>query len=517
MSTTTAFGVTESGSLRLLFIQHLLRWTLIVMAVACVGGLPLVIWFQSTGHQSTGNPPPLTIVLGCMAFGGVVLLVARLMQARLAALVSHNWRVVSRHGGPFVLALMAGLILRLVIGLWVAPSPASDGATYLSLAQQLALEGSYGSSDARAAWPPGLPLVLAPLIMLGIPERWSFLGFGLVAFAIGMFGMRALLARLGLDRGVSLALWAFALWPTYVFISVLPEKELIIIALLPWIAERTLAAMAARSAIAGVKATLTAGALLGLCMLTQPSIQLLPVGLLLMLGLTAPRPLRAAALVVIGIAAMLVVVAPWTARNLHTLGHPVMVSTNSGSVLYRANNNLATGVYTERGTVNLEGMPDEVQRDAEYKRLASEWIAAHPGAFAHLAVAKLLFFMGDDSYGAYAVFSRGNVEIPRPAYLVIKLGTAVVPWMLIWVALGLLAWGWKPSHPESGAGDDVRGVSLSVAAALLTLPVLYLAAIHSVAESGPKYHIVTIPMVCALLAVMMALNAGMRSRDTASH
>lgn len=503
MAPAGPFDGSALGGLGLLAVQHLLRLTLLVLAVACIGGLPMVIWFQSTGHHATASPPPVAVIAVCAALGLAVLAAACWLQRPLQRIFGPVWDKLCAHAGGFALALLVGLVARALVGLWLEPAPASDGATYVSLARQLALEGSYGIEGERAIWPPGLPLLLAPMLMLGIPERWAILAMGLATFAVGMFGMRALLARMALTRGVGIALWVFALWPTYMLMSALPEKELIIIALLPWVAERTLVAMGAGTARQAVGASVAAGGLLGICMLTQPSFQLLPVGLLLLVLLTARRPVRAALPVVLATLAMLLVVTPWTWRNMQALGHPVLVSTNGGSVLYRANNELATGVYTERGTVTLEHVPNEVERDAGYKRMAREWITANPGGFAHLAAAKLLFFMGDDSYGAYAVFSRGGVDLPRQAYLVLKLATAVMPWMLLWLALGVMAWRWRPGRPSQGAAP----VPPVVAAAVLALPVLYLAAIHSVAESGPKYHVVTIPMVCALLAVMLSLTA----------
>jgi hypothetical protein len=194
--------------------------------------------------------------------------------------------------------------------------------------------------------------------------------------------------------------------------------------------------------------------------------------------------------VIAAILAMLVVVAPWTVRNYMTLGAPVLVSTNGGDVLYRANNELATGAYRPAGAVDLSHL-DELSLDRESKRLAVEWIAANPGRFAQLGAAKALMFLGDDSGGAFAVFKRGKVVIERTTYLVIKAATAL-PWLVMWFAVLVLAL-------HRGAWE--RHVDVD-ALAFVLLPIVYLLAIHSVFESGSKYHVPVLAVAIAAFAIV---------------
>jgi putative flippase GtrA len=483
--------------------QHVFRSTLLVLSLACVGGFPMVVWFQATSRSAVSEPPPLSVIVVSLIMAATVLAISWVLSRRFPPAW---WDAITLRRPSFALAFAVGLALRVGLALWLAPTPASDGAAYMKLAHQLATQSTYGEEGAWSYLPPGLPLLLAPLMLLGLSDRAVLLVLGVGTYALAMWGLRQLLLALKLERGEWIAIWLFALWPTCILLSMLPEKELVIIALLPWIAERTLAAsQSSRERALG--AAIVAGLLCGICVLTQPSLQLLPLTLLIVTPLLARRRLRALGLSVLGIAAMLAVVAPWTLRNGQVLGTPVFVSTNGGSVLYRANNDLATGVYTDRGRVSLEHISSEIERDAGYGHLAREWITANPGRFVHLLAAKLLFFMGDDSYGVYAVFSRGDVGLDRQLYLALRLLTVVVPWMLLWVALAMLALRWRPAA-AAGQRPDQEWLG----AGLLLLPVAYLAGVHSVAESGPKYHLPTIPLVCVLLAAMGSLASGTAAR-----
>jgi len=298
-----------------------------------------------------------------------------------------------------------------------------------------------------------------------------------LAGALG--GARALMQQLGLSRCRGLVFWGIALWPGHVLCAGLPEKELVITALLPWIL-----AWALRSRVTGWPAAALAGALLGLAVLVQPSLQFLPLGVLAGVLLWSPARKQDLVSALVALLAMVAVVAPWSWRNHNVLGEVVAVSTNGGDVLYRANNELATGVYTARAAVVLDAL-SELDRDRESKRLAWRWILGHPVSFAQLAASKLLHFMGDDSYGAYAVFSRGQVPLGRPAYLLVRQASAL-PWLLAWLLM--LGWVGPPRAAQAGAW------------LLVAWPLLYLAAIHAVFESGPKYHLPLLVPFLVLLA-----------------
>lgn len=457
---------------------------LAIMAVAALGGFPVVVAFQASQFPSA--PGWSSMIIGALVAVASVALTAR--WSTLSNCVSGVSVAVARkvNALPLVASLLVGLLLRGLLTLWLQPQPASDGATYLALARQLAETGQYGSSGALANWPPGLPLLLYPAALLGLPSTLISLALGVGSFAVTWAGLRALLDRLDCLPQAGLSLWLLALWPTYLLSSTLPEKELVVMALLPWMVERILVA-GASAGIQAAKAVFQAGLIAGLSILVQPSLQLLPfVALAGCLLLCADRK-RILSLAVLGLAGATLVVGGWSYRNLQVLHAPVLVSTNGGSVLYRANNDMATGAYIPQGSVDLSHMP-ELEQDAEYKRLAFAWIGEHPGRFTQLLAAKAMLFMGDDSYGPYAVFSRGKVEIDRWAYLGLKLFSTLC-WLVLWTCILFYSASVKRVTEALERSGGVR------AQALVWLPVFYLFAIHSIFESGSKYHLPLLALV----------------------
>lgn len=464
--------------------QQLLGMGLFVLAVAAVAGMPAVLWFLS---RPTAAPLPWSVMAACSLVAIVLLAVAMRWAGGLSRRLADGLAAVP--GGVWA-PLVVGLLARWLVLFGLRPTAASDGATYLKLAAQLAADGSYGTPGWLAFWPPGLPLLLVPWTAAGLPQPWMMALFNGLVFVATLLGARQLLRALGLGTMSGWVSWALALWPSLVLCSALPEKELVIGALLPWMAVALLRAQSGAWLWAAL-----AGLLMGMAVLVQPSLQLLPV-----FGLAGAwllgRPLRP----LLGLAvplflAMAVTIAPWTLRNLTVFGQPLMVSSNGGDVLYRANNELATGVYIEKGRVDLDTLP-ELERSGEGKRLAMAWIQANPVAFAQLSAGKLMHFMGDDSYGVFAVFKRGGVGMERTPYLLTRQLSAV-PWLALWVLLAL----WLAQR--RGAG---QAWALTDAQALVAAPVLYLAAIHAVFESGPRYHLPLIAMVL-VLAASLATNA----------
>lgn len=413
--------------------------------------------------------------------GGLTLLI----QHRLAAFLRWLFPVLS--GVRIWQAVSLGLILRMI---WIALFPAqpgSDGAVYLGLAERLAQGGPYEVAGTLAYWPAGYPLFLAPWVTALDDARTAYLLSNLFLFVIGALGVASLTRFLAGERAARIAVLLLALWPNLVSSPGTPEKEVLVLALLPWATYWLLSALSRsgrRLYVVG------AGLLLGMCTLVQPSLQFLPfVAAILLVGSAMQLRVGAtqAVLLVLGAAT---VVGPWTYRNLLVFDTPVLVATNGGSNLYRANNPLATGGYTSRGEVDLEGL-DEIAKDNEGRRLALQWIKEHPGHFAELIIEKQTRFMGDDAVGVYNTFKVGGAEGSERLYAVFKAG-ANLWWMLVWLAIGFLAW-------HNRAGDK------SVHRLWLT-PIwlwLYLFAIHSVFESAGKYHVPVLWVPCVLFAVLL--------------
>jgi len=451
---------------------------LLALGALVFAGFPASVLFQAMGQA---RPLAWAEMLACLAIGLAGVMLARASFVQVIAQSCTAWLHALR---PPVLwgVLLLGVAVRLVAIVVVAPVPTSDGQAYLDLADGLLARGEYGSLEARAYWPPGMAFVLVPL--LAIAPLSVALGFFTLACFVGTaLGMYRLGLTLGLAQWASWPLLLLALWPTHVLMSGLPEKELLIIAMLPWVLWAVL-----ESATRWTRG-LIAGVLLGFMVLTQPSLQLLPP-FAAVLALLSGQPWRR----VLGVLATVVfsaglVIAPWTLRNLAVLDEPVLVSTNGGGNLYRANNELATGGYVAVGRVDVEALP-ELVANREGKRLAVDWITDHPLDFLRLTAGKVLLFPGDHSYGAYAAFRADPERVPRAVYLSLKL-VAAVCWLLLWAVLVAIAWRhWHQRRPlPAGTG-------------LLLLPWLYLAGIHAIFESGSKYHLPTLAAIL-LLAVLM--------------
>ena len=237
---------------------------------------------------------------------------------------------------------------------------------------------------------------------------------------------------------------------------------------------------------AGLLLLVFTGALLGFASLSQPSLQLF-AGVLLAYDWLRSRKLFHSILriaVVVGV--MGAVIFPWTLRNHRVLGSWVPISTNGGDVFYRGNNPLATGGYTPRGEQDLSGL-DEVARGKVGFRLGLAWIRKNPRRFLALAVRKQILFLGDDGQGAFETLKRG-LDIGGFRYVLWKGGSNLYWWLLWLLVLLALAIHWD--------GPLLRDPLF----AAVILSVLYLYGIHSIFESGAKYHEPLMGMIGVLAA-----------------
>lgn len=449
----------------------------------------------------------LTIVLAVVALFATPLQMLRIATAlpeSAQLLVATSWAMLSTvlawrfrdgiHGKLLRLASLTssigpagwigiGLGLRLA---WIAlfPStPGSDGGTYLMLADQLLSSGTYETDGTYAYWPIGYPLFLSAWLWALPSAKWAYLCANLAQFVVAAYGIHRLANLLGGARAGRVATALFAVWPNMVFNTATPEKEMLVLAILPWALFLLLQVLQGQSRWRA----LASGALLGAATLIQPSLQFLPfVGAILLL-IAIPgikHSLAPAAFIILGAA---LIVTPWTLRNHLVFDSFVLVSTNGGDNLYRANNPLATGGYVARGEVDLSSL-GELERDTKGRQLALAWIRTHPEAFRELAVEKLIRFMGDDAVGVYNTLKVGRASDNGILYAAAK-AWANAFWMLVWFCLA-----------ASCFAVGHRQLPSPLARAPLWLW-LYLLSLHTLFESAGKYHVPMIWVLCVLLAV----------------
>ena len=242
-------------------------------------------------------------------------------------------------------------------------------------------------------------------------------------------------------------------------------------------------------------ATAGVGVLCGSAALTQPGLMLLPAVILLAEFLLTRRISPALLRTTVATAAMVCTILPWTVRNYVDYGRLIPISSNGGSVFYRANNSHANAAYSGEGEVVLP--KDTIAADREGYAMAKDWIMHHPLAFTTLAIRKQVVFWGDDGDGIYEGLKR-NQSPNILLYSGLKLVTSVY-WWALWIAL-LCCW-----RPLTHALDWPAWFGVSF------LPLAYQWVIDSVYESGSRHHLAHTSCVAVLIACAFAAVERQRS------
>jgi len=282
--------------------------------------------------------------------------------------------VIPGAGRALWLAVLAGLLLRLAFGFgyWVDKPLTHDENEYLELATNL-LEGrGFAYPDSVAGEPalerfgraPLYPLFLAavtgptridPLSAIKIAQSAvGALGVWLVAIAATRVA--------GPGAGV-VAAWMSALYPPLVWTPsyILSETLYMALALAHvLLAGRVLAEKDGASRRGGWVVVLC-GVIGGVASLTRPA----HLFFLLLLGVWLLTKWRIRDAVAIAVGALLVI-APWTARNVREYGHPVLIASEGGITFWTGNHPLSPG----------EG---DMAANPAIKRDNQRFRAAHPG------------------------------------------------------------------------------------------------------------------------------------------
>lgn len=272
-------------------------------------------------------------------------------------------------------AAAAGMLLRLAFGLfyWIDKPLTHDEREYLALARSLTqgrgftYEEAHDSGTAqRFGRAPGYPAFLAA-IGAGTSEpdssptrvkiAQSLLG-GLLVWTIGLIGFYAAGPVAGAAAALLAAVYPPLIWmPAYV----LSETLYSCVALAAVLVLQRAADRGARSARKGGPLGLAAGALVGVAILIRPAMLLfLPLALVWLLWR------RHLGLVLAMATAVLVIVVPWTMRNLRVYDRFVLVASEGGVTFWTGNHPLASG----------EG---DLAANPELKRAELAFRQSHPG------------------------------------------------------------------------------------------------------------------------------------------
>lgn len=436
---------------------------------------------------------------GLLMLGGLFAFL--LLTRHLAMVGAWSMRTAGILGLPGILLL--GLTLQIIVAFVTHPIPVSDGAVYSSLARQLAEGAAYQDADGhRAFWPPGLPLFLAPFIWLLQDTFMAVVVANLVLYCIGACSAWLLGRSLFNPAIGTIAALLFTLWPSRLLLAGLASKEnLTIAAMTLGLAMFTLA-LSRHKTIHALACAASAGAAFGIAGLAQPGLLLFVAALSLAFRhLRGDSCLRYTLCCALALACTLATLAPWQNRNCQLFdGRFCGVSTNGGSVFYRANNPLATGEWTAEGQVRITHLPELEQNKLGFE-LGKQWIKENPGTFITLGITKLAFLLRDDRFGAYWAVLRGTglthqeaLVQATPSRMFIFHVLNVVSWVFWALVLGLAA-----RHLVAGRAEHRIGQCLP-----LMYPLLYCAGVFFVFESDRRQHMIAFAplmvLACATLA-----------------
>lgn len=322
-----------------------------------------------------------------------------------------TWICTTR--GGLVTVWAAYLLPRLALCL-LNVTPTSDADYYFHRAVDLAAGRGYLSIHGAptAYWPPGWPLALSLAMRVLGPGLLAIKLLNLAAATLTGWLMLDLGPRLFNAKGAGrLGLLLLALYPNNAGYIPLGLTEVFYTALLLagcWL-------LIARGDIVSLG---LGGIVFGLATLVKAQ-TLVCVPLILAIGLVrgaqaAPdfwrgvwRGIPASFgrfVLIIAFAAL--VVAPWSIRNAHVLGQPVLLSTNGGITLLTGNCDKCNGGFTPGDPVvkalDARTDLDEVAYDREAKRLGMAWIRTHPARFVEMMPVKLFKLWGPDGESQWA-------------------------------------------------------------------------------------------------------------------
>jgi len=394
----------------------------------------------------------------------------------LAALPARRW--------PYALFAVA-LALRLAYAVVAAPPPVSDEFYYNDLAVRLvAGEGFCEDGRPTAYWPPGYPLALAAI--------FTIFGYSLAHVVVFqcVVGAATAVATWRLARYFADELSARL---AGVVVAALPSQVAYAARLFPAVVT-AFAVVGGLLLIASSRRIINAaaaGVLVGFSALAAPV--MFPLA-----PLTAVVDLyfqrgwkRAVVRAACTTAVAAAVVAPWTYRNYRLFGAFVPISTNGGVILWMGNNDGADGSYSFPLTPTnpLLTVKGELARDRLGRRLAWEYVRAHPTTFLKLTIPKFANLYGADiSAFQYDAAAKGTT--PEKAARFFSARVAQVLYGLLWgCALWALYkwrrrlfrrfWGWPALAP------------------LLTFA-LYFTGVYLVFHGLDRYHFPVIPLLAII-------------------
>lgn len=314
------------------------------------------------------------------------------------------------HPAFIPICILAALGVRLAIIVLFPVEPFSDSAWYVAKATELSQGMGYQEGGYPTAfWPVGWPAILAGAIALfkSVSVSVAVLNLSAAAVIVALilwYGRHVI----GNEKVARLALLAYAVYPNHIVYTGVAATETVYTAL----------AMLAFALLIGGRnkkaILLISGFLFGVATLIKPQTIAFPFGAVIALVLVYQSYTwrRAVLAGVIVYCSLLLVVLPWTLRNVSTFGEFVLVSTNSGYALFLGANDEMTGddyairetdTYRSLGINWEEHVERQVDQSHVLKDYALNWIGENTLEYIAWMPRKvaLLWIKDTDGFWAY--------------------------------------------------------------------------------------------------------------------
>lgn len=291
---------------------------------------------------------------------------------------------------------VVALVLRLLFVELTTITPVSDSARYLEHAQRLlAGEGYVNRHHVRSAFtPPGYPFFLAGGLWLSgdsihfVLLVQAVLG-ALCAVLTFLVGVRLFELRIAATAGILLAVSPTAIVYTGELLTEVLTTFLMFAFF--WLVQGIATQQQRPDAPLWLTA-FGAGLLLGAALLVRPAVLAFCVGIGIWWLLWKPAALRSKWLLAVGLAlGVMVIVAPWSARNYLVFDRFVPFATNGGYNLMLGNNPQArAGGWMSLEIENELQKMNEVDAEQLARKLAVDWMKEHPVDYAKLSLRRAL-------------------------------------------------------------------------------------------------------------------------------
>jgi len=283
---------------------------------------------------------------------------------------------------------------------------------YFARALNIVAYGVFGYGNVPTAFfPPGYSMMLLPSVVVLGQSKWAIFGTNMTLLLVAMLGFRWCLRSMLLSTRLANILSLFLLlYPTRFFSTYIPLSDIpFSLFALGAFASMTLVIMK-KVGTAGVVSAALFG---GTAALIRPTglFLFIPIAIGVVYASPAGTRLRQSAILT---GVFLIVLLPWTVRNVNLYDALVPVSTNGGYNLLAGNNPTRSvyGGYYPDVLLQRSGQPEwnEAQRDRFWLHAGIAEIIDDPPGFALQGIRKVIRTFSSDTHSIGALRVHTNAE-----------------------------------------------------------------------------------------------------------